>query len=159
MQARDGEYETLLELRTGLRRFLRWSEQQARSVGLTPAQHQLLLAIRGHRDAKGPTIGDVAAYLLLRHHSAVGLVDRAESAGLVARGQDPDNQSVVRLRLTEKGSQQLEALSEVHLEELSHLAPTMHALWDALERAGDRQTPEERHPAARPRTAGAAAER
>src|ERR671934_2288349 len=105
MQARDGEYETLLELRTGLRRFLRWSEQQAQAVGLPPAQHQLLLAIRGHPDPKGPTMGDVAAHLLLRHHSAVGLVDRAESGGLVVRVQDPANQSVVRLRLTERGSQ------------------------------------------------------
>jgi DNA-binding MarR family transcriptional regulator len=156
MHLGDADYETLLELRTGLRRFLRWSEQQARAVGLTPAQHQLLLAIKGHPDPKGPTIGEVAAYLLLRHHSAVGLVDRAESARLVVRGQDPDNQSVVRLRLTEKGSQQLEALSELHLEELSHLAPTMHVLWDALERAGDQDPLEERHPAARPRTADAA---
>src|ERR671922_1845586 len=133
MHVGNADYEKLLELRTGLRRFLRWSEQQARAVGLTPAQHQLLLAIKGHPDPKGPTIGEVAAYLLLRHHSAVGLVDRAESAGLVVRTQDPANHSMVRLRLTRKGSEQLEALSELHLEELSHLAPAMHALWDALE--------------------------
>jgi DNA-binding MarR family transcriptional regulator len=159
MHPRDAEYQALLDLRTGLRRFLRWSEQQAKAVGLTPAQHQLLLAIRGHPDPKGPTIGDVATYLLLRHHSAVGLVDRAESAGLLVRRPDPDNQSVVRLRLTKKGSQQLEALSELHLEELSHLAPAMHALWDQLERADHREAPEERHPAARPRSARTAAER
>src|SRR5919197_2563730 len=115
MRPDDAEYQALLELRTGLRRFLRWSEEQAKAVGLTPAQHQLLLTIRGHADPKGPTIGEVAAYLLLRHHSAVGLVDRAENAGLLVRRQDPDNQSVVRLRLTAKGSRQLEALSELHL--------------------------------------------
>ena len=129
----DEDYRRLLELRTGLRRFLRWSEQQARSAGMTPAQHQLLLAIRGHGDDRGPTIGDVAGYLLLRHHSAVGLIDRAAAAGLVARGSDPDNPSAVRLRLTDRGARQLEALSEQHLEELAHLAPTMHALWGALE--------------------------
>ncbi len=129
----DEDYQRLLELRTGLRRFLRWSEQQAEAAGVTPAQHQLLLAIRGHADDRGPTIGEVAGYLLLRHHSAVGLVDRAEAAGLIARVPDADNRSVVRLRLTAKGSAQLEALSEQHLEELAHLAPTMHALWDALE--------------------------
>jgi DNA-binding MarR family transcriptional regulator len=129
----DDDYRRLLELRTGLRRFLRWSEQQAKAAGLPPAQHQLLLAIRGHPDDRGPTVGDVAGYLLLRHHSAVGLVDRAEAAGLVTRGPDSNNLSAVRLRLTEKGARQLEALSEQHLEELEHLAPTMHALWDALE--------------------------
>jgi DNA-binding MarR family transcriptional regulator len=128
----DEEYRRLLELRTGLRRFLRWSEEQAKAAGVTPAQHQLLLAIRGHRDARGPTIGDVAAYLLLRHHSAVGLIDRAASAGLIDRIPDRENRSVVRLRLTGRGSAQLDALSELHLDELAHLAPTMHALWDAL---------------------------
>ena len=81
----DEEYRRLLELRTGLRKFLHWSEQQAQAAGLTPAQHQLLLAIRGHADPRGPTVGDVAAYLLLRHHSAVGLVDRAAVAGVVER--------------------------------------------------------------------------
>jgi DNA-binding MarR family transcriptional regulator len=127
-----------------------WSERQAQAAGLTPAQHQLLLAIRGHPDPCGPTLGDVAAYLLLRHHSAVGLVDRAEAAGLLIRRQDPDNLSIVRLRLTDVGSRQLEALSELHLEELAHLAPTMQALWEALEHdsdGGPRHTP---HPAAPP---------
>ena len=123
----DDDYRRLLELRTGLRRFLHWSEEQARAAGLTPAQHQLLLAIRGHGDERGPTVGDVAGHLLLRHHSAVGLIDRAEAAGLVARGPDRDNSSVVRLRLTAKGSLQLEALSEQHLEELEHLADHAHA--------------------------------
>jgi DNA-binding MarR family transcriptional regulator len=144
------DYRRLLELRTGLRRFLRWSEEHARAAGITPAQHQLLLAVRGHGDPRGPTVGDVAAYLMLRHHSAVGLVDRAEKAGLVVRTQDPDNLSVVRLRLTDRGSRQLEDLSEQHLEELAHLAPTMHALWDAVEHAAHRGPDGARHPAARP---------
>ena len=79
----DSVYARLLALRTGLRHFERWSENQARAAGLTPAQHQLLLAIRGHADPRGPTIGEVADYLLLIHNSAVGLVDRAVVAGLV----------------------------------------------------------------------------
>jgi hypothetical protein len=60
------DYRRLLELRTGLRRFLRWSEQHAEAAGLTPSQHQLLLAIRGHDDPRGPTVGDVAGYLAPR---------------------------------------------------------------------------------------------
>ena len=143
----DQDYQRLLEMRTGLRRFLRWSEDQARGAGLTPAQHQLLLAIRGHPEPGGPSVGDVADYLLLRHHSAVGLIDRAEAAGLVRRIPDPENLSTVRLRLTPEGALKLEALSELHLEELAHLAPTMQALWDALERPGDGDG-REPHPAA-----------
>lgn len=131
----EQDYERLLAFRTGLRRFLAWSGQQAEAAGITPAQHQLLLAIRGHPDERGPTIGDAAGYLLLRHHSVVGLVDRAENAELIERVPDAVNRSIVRLRLTERGAAQLETLSELHLTELAHLAPTMHALWAALEDA------------------------
>lgn len=128
----DSDYAKLLALRTGLRHFLRWSEQQAASVGLTAAQHQLLLAIRGHSDPRGPTIGEVADYLLLRHHSAVGLVDRADAAGLVWRERDPDDRRVVRLRLTEDGAERLEKLSELTLEELQRLASQTSNVWEGL---------------------------
>lgn len=118
----DEVYARLLGLRTNLRRFERWSEEQARAAGLTPAQHQLMLAVRGHGDPRGPTIGDVADYLLLRHHSIVGLVDRADAAGLVRRVHDPDDHRVVRLKLTAKGARRLEALSALHVEEVTRLA-------------------------------------
>ncbi len=128
----DEAYAKLLALRTGLRRFEHWSQQQAASVGLTGAQHQLLLAIRGHDGPRGPTIGEVADYLLLRHHSAVGLVDRAELAGLVERERDTDDRRIVRLRLTPEGTRQLERLAALHLEELERLAPEITGIWDGL---------------------------
>ena len=126
------DYARLLTLRNGLRRFLRWSEQQAEIAGLTPNQHQLLLAIRGHDDPRGPTIGEVADYLLLRHHSTVELVDRADNAGLVTRRRDPDDHRVVRLSLTNDGAARLEALSALHLEELDRLALHLPAAWNGL---------------------------
>lgn len=118
-------YSRLLAVRTGLRQFQRWSETQARAAGLTPAQHQLLLAIRGHSDPRGPTIGEVADYLLLRHHSVVGLVDRADAAGLISRTRDDADRRIVRLHLTADGARRLETLSELHLEELKRLAPQL----------------------------------
>lgn len=121
----DGDYERLLEFRIGLRRFLHWSEQQAVAAGLTPAQHQLMLAIRGHQDRSGPTIGDVAEMLMLQHHSAVGLIDRAEAADLVRRRTDRDDQRVVRLSLTPLGNRRLRQLTRHHLEELTRLRATM----------------------------------
>lgn len=117
----DGEYRRLLAFRTELRRFLHWSEEQAEAIGLTAAQHQLLLAVRGAPDRRGPTVGDVAASLLLRHHSAVGLVDRAVDAGLVRRVADPDDHRCVRLRVTPAGARKLARLSRRHLEELERL--------------------------------------
>jgi DNA-binding MarR family transcriptional regulator len=130
----QADFERLLELRTGLRRFLRWSEERAQAAGITPARHQLLLAIRGHPDPDGPTVGEIADYLVLRHHSAVGLIDRAEADGLVERRSDPVNRSVVRVVLTQASRDKLEQLSQIHLQELAHLDPTMQALWEALER-------------------------
>jgi DNA-binding MarR family transcriptional regulator len=117
----DETYSRLLSIRTGMRLFDRWSEQQAKAAGLTTAQHQLLLAIRGHRDQKGPTIGEVADYLLLRHHSVVGLVDRAEALGLITRSRDDDDRRVVRLALTSEGAHRLEELSKLHVEQLRRL--------------------------------------
>jgi DNA-binding MarR family transcriptional regulator len=128
----DADYERLAELRYGLRRFLHWSTQQARSAGITPTQHQLLLAIRSSRDPRGPTVGDIADVLIIRHHSAVGLIDRAQEAGLITRERDPDTQSVVHLKLTDFGARTLSTLSEVHLRELAQLAPTMQALFGEL---------------------------
>jgi DNA-binding MarR family transcriptional regulator len=128
----EGDYRRLLALRTGLRRFLHWSEEQAGQLGVTPGQHQLLLAVRGHDDVRGPTIGEVAGYLLLRHHSAVGLVDRAEGAGLVERVTDGDDARVVRVRLTAPGAEALAKLSATHLQELERLVPRLARLWEGL---------------------------
>lgn len=124
----EAPYAKLLALRTALRRFERWSEHQAKAAGLTPAQHQLLLAIKGHDDPAGPTVGDVAEYLLLQHHSVVGLVDRAEAAGLVARHREGSDHRIVRLRLTHEGTRRLRALSKVHAEELARVAALMSEL-------------------------------
>ncbi len=133
MSLSTSEYQRLLEFRDGLRRFLRWSENQAAAAGLTPAQHQLLLAIRGHGGEQDPTIGEVAEHLQLRHHSAVGLVDRAEEAGLVHRSPDGDDQRVVRLALTPLGRRRLERLAALHLEELRRLSPKFRPLWADLD--------------------------
>lgn len=124
------DFARLLEFRDGLRRFLRWSEARANEVGLTAPQHQLLLAIRGHGDP--PSIGELAEHLLLRHHSAVGLVDRTERAGFVERFADGTDHRMVRVRLTALGDEKLAALTSSHLDELSRLRPQLAALWNRL---------------------------
>lgn len=126
----DADFGRLLRFRDGLRQFLRWSEQAARAAGLTPAQHQLLLAVRGH--GSPPSLGELAAHLLLRHHSTVELVDRAVRAGLVVRQADAEDQRVVRVVLSPEGERTLRALSAAHLEELSRVRAQLSALWDGL---------------------------
>ena len=118
--------------RAGFRRFQHRSEAQARAAGLTPAQHQLLLAVRGHVDPRGPKVADVADRLLLCRHSTVGFVDRAEAKGLLRRTSGDDDHRVVRLQLTPKGEDRLAALSALHVEELRRLARQLPDLWEAL---------------------------
>jgi DNA-binding MarR family transcriptional regulator len=129
----EPDYAALLAFRTALRRFNNWSEAQARTVGLTHAQHQLLLAVKGHMDPRGPTIGDVASYLLLRHHSAVELVNRVQAGGYVARSRDGDDARVVRLRLTSLGEERIEQLTQLHVDELKQLAPLLRHVVDGDE--------------------------
>lgn len=117
----DEDYQAILAFRTRIRQFLAWSAAQARAAGLTPAQHQLLLAVRGHPEAGGPTIGQIAVYLQLRHHSAVGLVDRAEAAGLVRREVDATDRRVARVQLQPAGESALEGLTALHVAELRAL--------------------------------------
>lgn len=128
----DPDFERLLAFRSGLRRFLHWSEGQAAAAGLTATQHQLLLAVRGH-PGRHPTIRDVADHLLIRHHSAVELVDRAAAAGFVRRVTDPIDHRVVHVALTAAGNRKLQGLSALHLEELRRMAPRIRSLWTGLD--------------------------
>ena len=122
------DFERLLEFRVTLRRFQRWSEDQAQAAGLTHVQHQLLVAIKGHYESRPPTVGDLAGYLMLRPHSTVELVDRAEAAGLVERTPDADDGRVVRVRLTGEGDRILTKLTRAHLERLHELAIVLDEL-------------------------------
>jgi DNA-binding MarR family transcriptional regulator len=126
----DEHFARILEFRVALRRFGRFTEEQAARLDMTAAQYQLLLAIRGHEDRRGPTIADVARALLVRHHSAVGLVDRTQDLGLIERRRDPDDQRLVRLALTPLGHDRVNALAQAHLKELRQLAEVLGALLD-----------------------------
>jgi DNA-binding MarR family transcriptional regulator len=118
------QYEELLRFRVGLRRFLAWSEGQAKAEGLTPAQHQLLVAIKGHPGKVPPTVGELADYLVTKHHSVVELVDRAVEAGVVERHRDEEDHRVVRVALTPLGEEKVEDLTLLHLEELRNFPRT-----------------------------------
>jgi DNA-binding MarR family transcriptional regulator len=125
----DARFAQLAALRAGIRRYLAWAEQRARDHGMTPAQVQLALAIRAHDDPTGPTLTELAETLLLRHHSVVGLVDRAEHHGLVERRRDPEHQTLVHVRLTAAGAERLETLSALHLEWLAEHGAEIGGVW------------------------------
>ena len=124
----DKDYEHLFAFRTRLRRFDQWSRTAAEDHGVTHAQHQLLLAIRGFLGPQGPTIGDVAELLLVKHHTVSELVDRTQAIGLIERVRDADDNRRVHLVLTKKGQALLQQLTNKHLEELRRLAPLLGEL-------------------------------
>ncbi len=134
------DYETLAAFRQALRRFLRFSEAAAEREGLTARQHQALLAIRGSRGAR-LAVGDLAERLQIRHHSAVGLVDRLVSLRFVVRGREADDRRRVLVALTASGERKLARLAIAHREELRGLAPRLAALLRSL---GSGQVPRRR---------------
>ena len=130
------DYAALGEFRYRIRRFLHFSEEAARQEGLEPQQHQMLLAIRAVAEPEGPTIGALAEHLLIRHHSAVGLIDRLEERGLVERVRGGADRRQVHVRLTPAGEGKLSRLSAIHRSELSGTGPllvqALHALLEGL---------------------------
>lgn len=112
------EYTALAEFRHGLRRFLRFSEGAARQHGITPQQHQLLLAIKGFPGREWATVNELAVRLQLQQHSVVGMIDRSEQAGLVVRRPHAGDLRVTEVHLTAQGERVLEALTVAHRDEL-----------------------------------------
>jgi len=119
------EYEALAAFRYALRHFLSFSETAAAEVGLASQQYQALLAIRGASGRDSVTINELAKLLLIKHNSAVGLVDRLESEGLVRRSVAPEDRRKVNVRLTRKGVRVFERLATAHRDELRRIGPEL----------------------------------
>ena len=126
------DYEVLASFRFLLRSFLAFSQAAARQAGLTPQQHQALLAIRGRPGPAGCGVGDLAASLGIRHHSAVGLADRLVQAGLLRRKADPRDGRRVTLVLTARAVRVLAALSAIHRDELRRLSTALKPLLERV---------------------------
>jgi DNA-binding MarR family transcriptional regulator len=126
------DYQALAEFRYQIRQFIRFSELAAKSAGLEPRQHQLLLALKGLPTGKDATITYVADRLQVRHHSAVGLVDRLAQRGLVERERNDDDRRQVLVHLTAHGEEMLRELSAHHVAELRATAPGLVQSLEAL---------------------------
>lgn len=111
----------LASFRYRIRRFLRFSERVARSHGVTPQQHQLMLGIAGHTGHGWGTISELAEFLQARHNAVVGLVQRAEEKGLVWKAPGEHDRRFVEVHLTRKGYRILDHISRQNLAELRKL--------------------------------------
>ncbi len=124
------DYTALAEFRYLIRSFMDFSETEAKAVGLTSRQHQALLVIKGYGKGQPITVGDLAARLRIRHHSAVELANRLCEGELIVRTQDSEDQRRVLLHLTPRSEGYLARLSAAHLDELSRIRPTLERILD-----------------------------
>jgi DNA-binding MarR family transcriptional regulator len=138
MTASSLDYRALAELRYQIRRFLRFSEQAARGVGLEPRQHQLMLALKGLPEGVRPRIGELAERMQIAHHSAVELVNRLAAGGYIRRAGHGRDRREILLALTSKGERVLRQLSLHHKEELRTQGPALvAALQHAMQNSED----------------------
>ena len=134
MTITKAELEALSGFRYAVRQFLRFSDEAARGVGLTPQQHQALLSIQGFPGRDHMTVSELAERLQIRHHSAVGLVDRLVALKLVRREASQVDRRRVLVRLTPAGRRLVARLSAAHRDELQRLGPQLVALLARLAR-------------------------
>jgi len=123
------DYEHLAAFRNALREFLHFSEEAALAAGVPPQQHQAMLVIRGTSGADFLTVGELAAHLKIKHHSAVGLANRMEAERLIAKSHDPRDRRQVLLRLTPRGNRILEKLTAAHKAELVRIGPVLRNIF------------------------------
>jgi DNA-binding MarR family transcriptional regulator len=126
------DYHALAEFRYQVRRFLAFSEREARAAGLESQQHQLLLAIKGLPKGQRPTIGILAERLQVRHHSAVELVDRLVERRLATRRRSDVDGREVLIQVTVRGEQLLRRLSQAHKDELRSMGPSLVRALEAI---------------------------
>jgi len=122
------DYARLAAFRRALRQFLRFSEDAAAEAGLTAQHYQALLILRACREDKRVTINDLATDLLIKHNSAVGLVDRLETEGLIVREAAEEDRRKVELRLSPRGRTVLAKLAGIHRRELERIGPLLGRL-------------------------------
>jgi DNA-binding MarR family transcriptional regulator len=133
-QISKAQYETLAAFRYALRRFIHFSEAAAETAGLTPQHHQALLAIKGFPGRDQLTVGELAERLQLRHHSAVGLINRLAMEKLVVRTPSNADRRQVFVQLTGRGEETLAKLSVLHQEQLKRIGPELSQLLERLNR-------------------------
>jgi len=128
----DKDYRTLASVRAELRSFAHFTEKMTSAAGLTPQQHQILLALRA-ADGCALTIGQIAEAMFLKPHSASGMADRLQAMGLVERVRDQQDRRSIRLRLTERSHAILDSLGQAHRDELRRIRPLLISLLSQLE--------------------------
>ena len=128
----DRDYKILASVRAELRSFAHFTERVTGGAGLTPQQHQILLALRA-ADNLELSIGQLAEIMFLKPHSVSGMADRLASQGLVERVRSAKDRRSISLHLTQKAKDVLASLGQVHMDELRRIRPLLISLLSQLD--------------------------
>ena len=131
---RTRDYAQLAAFRHALRKFLRFSEAAAGEAGITGQHYQAMLVVRACPEDARVTINDLAQQLLIKHNSAVELVDRLVQQDLLKREASPRDRRKVELSLTTRGRNVLARLAAVHRGELHRIGPVLGRFFADLSR-------------------------
>jgi DNA-binding MarR family transcriptional regulator len=129
------DYAELAAFRHALREFLRFSETAAAQAGLTSRHYQAMLALRACADGEVMSINNLAQELMIKHNSAVELVDRLARERLVTRKPSRSDRRKVELRLTARGRRVLATLAGMHRAELARIGPALRRFFADVSRA------------------------
>jgi len=121
----EAGFRRLAAFRYHIRQFLHFSEEAARSHGIEPQQHLLLLTLKGLPEGSRPTITALSRQLCLRHHSTVELVNRLVEQGALKRRHGEKDHREVLVQLTPHGETLLHRLAVLHREELRVSGPAL----------------------------------
>jgi DNA-binding MarR family transcriptional regulator len=128
----DADYQALAAFRYALRQFLQFSEEAARRAGVTPQQYLAMIAVRGFPGRDRVSVSELAERLRIRHHSAVGLIDRMVTQGLMVRQPGGDDRRQVFVTLTERGAELLEPLAAAHRDQLQRIGGDLRQILERL---------------------------
>jgi DNA-binding MarR family transcriptional regulator len=128
----DEDYQALAAFRYALRQFLQFSEEAARRAGVTPQQYLAMIAVRGFPGRDRVSVSELAERLQVRHHSAVGLIDRMEAQGLMVRQPGGDDRRQVFVTLTARGAELLEPLAAAHRDQLQRIGGDLRQILERL---------------------------
>lgn len=121
----EGDYEALANLRYSIRRFRQFSAKEADKLGLSPQQHQALLAIKGLPRGREMTARMLTDRLLMGRRLVEELVQQLVDEGYVEAEAPTKGRSGQVIRLTCKAEDALDQLASAHLFEIRKMAPEL----------------------------------
>jgi DNA-binding MarR family transcriptional regulator len=120
------DYEALATFRYAMRKFLTFSKHAlSLQAGLTTEQYEALLALTAFGGPAGLTITELSERLQIKHHSAVGLLNKLEALDLVRRHHGTSDRRRVFVRLTAEGARVLAQVAVLHRDEMRLRSPEM----------------------------------